>query len=77
MPNGRIFHLGAGRSLKRVDRDLFAGRGAPKWGCRNPQTEIQKNKGFVGAAISNVLRDLPFSRSKSLKSADDLYIGIL
>jgi hypothetical protein len=30
-----------------------------------------KNKDFVDMMISNIVRDLPFSRNQALKSADD------
>ena len=71
MSNGRIFHLGAGRGLKRVERDLFGRQGCAQVGLPQPPNRNIKNKGFVDTVISIVLRDLPFSRNKSLKSADD------
>jgi hypothetical protein len=47
----RIFHLGAVRILKHVDRDLPGGRGSPKWDCRNPQTEIIIKNGYCRYSV--------------------------
>jgi hypothetical protein len=48
----------------------------PKGACRaaappNPQNRNLKNTGFLDIMISDVLRDLLFSRNQPLKSADD------
>jgi hypothetical protein len=54
------------------------GKGLPSCSPPPPQMEIKtKNTDFVDTIISNVLRDLPFSRNQPLKSADDWYIRIL
>jgi hypothetical protein len=51
--------------------------GAAKGGLRvcspakPPQNRNLKNIYFVDIMVSKVLRDLPFSRNQSLKSADD------
>jgi hypothetical protein len=37
----------------------------------NPQNRNVKNTYLVDIMISEVLRDLPFSRNQTLKSADD------
>jgi hypothetical protein len=59
-------------------------QGRTQGGCRaaasapNPtKPKLKKNIDFVDIAISNVLRDLPFSRNQPLKSVDDKYIRIL
>ena len=57
--------------------------GGTKGGCRAvapPQaskTEIKKKTYFIDMMISNVLRDVLFSRTQHMKSADDLFIRIL
>jgi hypothetical protein len=43
----------------------------------NPPKPKFKKTYFVGVMISNVLRDVPFSRNQPLKSAGDWYIVIL
>ena len=43
---------------------------------QTPQNRNLRNTHFV-VTISEVLRDLPFSRNQPMKSADDKYIGIL
>jgi hypothetical protein len=54
----------------------------PREGCRaaghpKPQNRFFKNTDFVDIIMSNVLRDVPFSRNQPLKSVDDWYIRIL
>jgi hypothetical protein len=60
--------------------NLHAGLGAhPKGGgglpvCiphQTPENRNLKNTDFVDIMVSNVLRNLPFSRNQPLKSADD------
>jgi hypothetical protein len=46
-------------------------------GLYSPHITLLKTTDFVDTMITNVLRDLPFSRNQPLKSADDWYIGIL
>ena len=48
-------------------------------GGLQPPTQIEeliKKTDFVDTMISIVLRDLPFSQSQPLKTADDYYIAI-
>jgi hypothetical protein len=57
-------------------------RGAPKGGCwgaapPKPKNQDLKNTDYVDVMISNVLRDLPFSRNQPLKLVDNWYIRIL
>jgi len=54
-------------------------KGARLSGCR-PQTPQNRNfedKDYVDTMLSEVLRDLPFSRNQPLKSADVPYIRVL
>jgi hypothetical protein len=65
----------------RFDANIIT-RDAPKGGggCRPaapPPNRNLKNTDFVHKMISNILSDLPLSRNKSLKAADDEYIRIL
>jgi hypothetical protein len=64
-----------------LQEGLPVGKGAPKGGgvpgCSPaPKPKFKKNTDFADI-VSKVLRDLPFSRKHSLKSADDQYIRIL
>jgi hypothetical protein len=55
----------------------------PEWGLpgcsptKPPKTEIKKKTDLVDIMISNVLRDLLFSRNQLLISANGYYIRIL
>jgi hypothetical protein len=51
-------------------------KGGGLLGCSPSKIEI-KTTYFGNTIISNVLRDLPFSRNQPLKLAEDLNIGIL
>jgi hypothetical protein len=53
------------------------GGGLPGCNPPNPQNRNLKSSGFVDIMVSKVLRDFPFSRNQSLKSADDQYVRIL
>jgi hypothetical protein len=63
--------------IKEINTGYGSSRGAPKRrlpGCsppQNPTTEIKKKTDVIDIVISNVLRDLSFSRNQPLKSADD------
>jgi hypothetical protein len=59
------YHL-ASRATKKGDAGL-----EPPPPPKHPKPKLKKTD-FVDTMISNVLRDLPFSRNKPLKSTDDL-----
>jgi hypothetical protein len=60
--------------------NIYIGRtakgGGLKPGSPKPK-KIKKKKIFVNTLMTNIFRDLPFSQNRTLKSADDKYIGIL
>jgi hypothetical protein len=50
------------------------------WAAATPPPPIlneKKNADFIDTTLSNVLRDLPFSRNQPQKSSDDWYVKIL
>jgi hypothetical protein len=53
------------------------GGGVPGFSPQTPENQNLKNTDLVDIMISNVLRDLLFSRNQPLKSTDDRHIGIL
>jgi hypothetical protein len=67
--------------LNALDLSFFEVDAQPNGGRRTatlpPPHPKSKFKKIVDMMISNVLRDLPFSRNQHLKSADDYFIGIL
>jgi hypothetical protein len=71
------------KQTQYVGKMLVPGAHQMEGCCRGLQclqthkTKIWKNTDFVDIMISEVLRDLPFSRNQPLVSADDQYIIIL
>jgi len=59
------------------NRVLTKGARLPGCSPQTPQNRNFKNKDYVDTMLSEVLRDLPFSRNQPLKSADVPYFRIL